>query len=260
MHVAIVGGGVAGLALALALRRQGIGYTVLEQAESFEAVGAGIQLSPNATRALRHLGVADRLEPNAVRPGRHRFVSHDDGRPLLTTPLGDAVEAAFGAPYWHAHRADLLAAVLEEIGDDPSIRLGAQVTGVGEDGASAWADLASGERVAGDVLIAADGVRSRIRETLFTPETPRFSGCKAWRGLLAPKPPPKPPPPKPPPPKPPLLRLPRPPPTLLAIVLAASQTQWVPVIGAHSVKTAPTAVKINTAMAAAKATVIDDTS
>lgn len=183
MRVVIVGGGVAGLALALALRRQEIDYVVLEQAPSFEAVGAGIQLSPNATRTLEHLGVLGRLDAAAVRPGRHRFVAWDDGRPLLTTPLGGAVEEAFGKPYMHAHRADLLAAILAEIGDDARIRTGVKVDDVGEDGARAWATLSSGERVEGDVLIAADGVRSAIRERLFAPEAPRFSGCMAWRGL-----------------------------------------------------------------------------
>jgi salicylate hydroxylase len=83
----------------------------------------------------------------------------------------------------HAHRADLLDAILQEIGDDPRIRLGVRVADVGEDGTSAWAELEGGERVTGDVLVAADGVRSRIREGLFAPEAPRFSGCMAWRGL-----------------------------------------------------------------------------
>ncbi len=185
MRVVIVGGGVAGLALALGLRRQGVDYVLLEQAARFEAVGAGIQLSPNATRALAHLGVAARLDGFAVRPGRHRFVAWDDGRPLLTTPLGDAAFQAFGSPYMHAHRADLLAAILAEIGDDARIRMNAHVADVGQDDAGAWATLADGEIVRGDVLIAADGVRSAIRERLFAPESPRFSGCMAWRGLTS---------------------------------------------------------------------------
>lgn len=185
MRVVIVGGGVAGLALALGLRRQNVDFVVLEQAPKFEAVGAGIQLSPNATRALGHLGVAERLDQFAVRPGRHRFVSWDDGRPLLTTPLGDAVDDAFGTPYMHAHRADLLAAILEEVGDDARIRMNARVAEVGQDGDRAWAKLESGETETGDVLVAADGVRSPIREALFEPEPPRFSECMAWRGLTA---------------------------------------------------------------------------
>ena len=142
-------------------------------------------MSPNATRALAHLGVAARLDGFAVRPGRHRFVAWDDGRPLLTTPLGDAAFQAFGSPYMHAHRADLLAAILAEIGDDARIRMNAHVADVGQDDAGAWATLADGEIVRGDVLIAADGVRSAIRERLFAPESPRFSGCMAWRGLTS---------------------------------------------------------------------------
>jgi len=183
MRIVIAGGGVAGLSLALALRRQGIDYVVLEQAPRFEAVGAGIQLSPNATRALNHLGVLDRLRQDVVRPGRHRFVAWDDGRPLLTTPLGMTVEEAFGSPYFHAHRADLLAAILAEIGEDPRIRTGVSVAETVQSADEAWAILSDGGRVAGDILVAADGVRSRIRESLFEPEAPRFSGCMAWRGL-----------------------------------------------------------------------------
>lgn len=183
MRVIIVGGGVAGLGLALSLRRQNIDYVVLEQAARFEAVGAGLQLSPNATRALGHMGVAQRLDAFAVRPRQHRFVSWDDARPLLVTPLGATVEQAFGAPYMHAHRADLLDAFLVEIGDDPRIRLNARVAGVDQDDAGPWAVLETGEKVRGDVLVAADGVRSQIRERLFEPERPRFSGCMAWRGL-----------------------------------------------------------------------------
>ncbi len=183
MRVVIVGGGVAGLALALGLRRQGIDYVVLEQAPKFEAVGAGIQLSPNATRTLGYLGVMERLQARVVRPGHHRFVAWDTAEPLLTTPLGDAVHETFGTPYFHAHRADLLDAILAEIGEDDRIQMNAHVSEVGEDGARAWAELADGSRVEGDVLIAAEGVRSRIREQVFEPEAPQFSGCMAWRGL-----------------------------------------------------------------------------
>lgn len=183
MRVIIVGGGVAGLALALALRRQDIDYVVLEQAAKFEAVGAGIQLSPNATRTLGYMGVMERLEARTVRPGSHRFVSWDTGEPLLTTPLGDAVNDAFGTPYLHAHRADLLDAILAEIGDDSRIQMNAHVDQVGENGRKAWAELSDGTRIEGDVLVAAEGVRSQIREQMFEPEAPQFSGCMAWRGL-----------------------------------------------------------------------------
>lgn len=183
MRVIIVGGGVAGLALALGLRRQNIDYVLLEHTAKFEAVGAGIQLSPNATRTLGYLGVMERLAPQAVRPGKHRFIAWDTGEPLLTTPLGDAVETAFGTPYMHAHRADLLHAFLAEIGDDDRIRMNASVVEAGQNDTGAWATLADGTRIEGDALIAADGVKSRIREQMFAPEAPQFSGCMAWRGL-----------------------------------------------------------------------------
>lgn len=183
MKVVIVGCGVGGLALALALRRHGIDFTVLERAPRLEFVGAGIQLSPNATRVLGWLGVLEHLDPQMVRPGRHRFMDWQSGDSLLTTPLGDTVASAFGSPYGHAHRAHLLEAFVAALGDDPGVELGVDVERVGQTDSQAFAVLADGRRVEGDVLIAADGVRSPIRETLFAPGAPRHSGCMAWRGL-----------------------------------------------------------------------------
>lgn len=183
MRVVIVGGGVAGLALALALRSQGLDYVLLEQAAEFKPVGAGIQLSPNATRTLHYLGILRRLAPRTVQPRCHRFVDWETGRPLLTTPLGDAALEAFGQPYLHAHRADLLRAILDEIGEDPRVRMSVRVVETGQNGDQPWAKIEDGEIVQGDILVAADGVKSAIREELFEPEPPQFSGCMAWRGL-----------------------------------------------------------------------------
>lgn len=185
MRVVIVGGGVAGLSLALALRCQGIDYVLLEQASRFEPVGAGIQLSPNATRTLEYLGVLGRLEPKTVQPGCHRFVDWKTAEPLLTTPLGGAVVEAFGQPYLHAHRADLLDSILQEIGEEERIRMSVRVIATGQRENGAWARLEGGETIEGDILVAADGVRSSIREGLFEPEPPQFSGCMAWRGLTS---------------------------------------------------------------------------
>jgi salicylate hydroxylase len=183
MQVVVVGGGIGGLALALALRRSGVGCTVLERARDFDYVGAGIQLSPNATRVLGWLGVLEPLAGAMVRPGRHRFLDWRTGETLLATPLGSAVEAAFGSLYAHAHRADLLDAFRRALGDVSGVRFGVEVDRVEQDAGRAWAVCAGGERVAGDVVVGADGVRSLIREARFAPGVPRHSGCMAWRGL-----------------------------------------------------------------------------
>lgn len=92
MKVVIVGSGVAGLALAVALRRAGIDYVIVERAAELSFVGAGIQLSPNATRILARMQVLEHLQERLVRPGQHRFVDWRDASALLTTPLGQNVE------------------------------------------------------------------------------------------------------------------------------------------------------------------------
>ena len=182
MKVLIVGAGIAGVSLALALRKANIDFQLFERAPALEPIGAGIQLSPNATRVLEYLGVLDSLLPRIVRPGRHRFVDWSSGEPMLVTPLGAAVHEAFGSPYAHAHRADLLAALESALGTGANIAMGAEVTSVGQDDQGVWVEV-NGAELRGDVLIAADGVRSQIRESLFLPEAPRASGCMAWRGL-----------------------------------------------------------------------------
>ncbi len=183
MRVILVGLGIGGSALALALQKLGIDYLALEQAPALGEVGAGLQLSPNAVRVLEYLDLGDRLKSFCVEPGAHVFADGITGEVLLQTPLKPKVEAFFGAPYYHAHRADLLAALTEPI-DRDHIRLGAQVTGIEHDPAGVAVTLADGRREAGDVLIGADGIHSLVREQVFRPDPPRETGCVAWRGLI----------------------------------------------------------------------------
>src|ERR1700719_4866666 len=106
LSVAIVGGGIGGLAAALSLLRTGFDVHVYEQARALGEVGAGIQISPNAARILLRLGLADELEQLGVRPTAWHQRRWDDGATLLRTPLAGAVEAAFGAPHYQSHPAD----------------------------------------------------------------------------------------------------------------------------------------------------------
>jgi len=182
MKVLIVGAGIAGISLGLALRKANIEFHLFERAPALERVGAGIQLSPNATRVLGYLGVLDSLLGKIVHPGRHRFVDWKTGEAMLVTPLGDLVRETFGSPYAHAHRADLLEVLEGAVDLSACATMGAEVTAVGQRDTGVWLEV-NGKTVQGDVLIAADGVRSRIREALFEPVTPRASGCMAWRGL-----------------------------------------------------------------------------
>ncbi len=176
-RIVIVGGGIGGLAASLALAARGVEALVLEQAPRIEAVGAGIQLSPNATRILHRFGLADDLARWAVEPERLAIRDHE-GRPLVEAPLGRAAREAFGFPYYHAHRADLLDGLLRR--QPPGrLRLGAEVVAI--DGGRLT--LADGETVEADIVIGADGIHSRLRRHLFGADAARDSGSVAWRAL-----------------------------------------------------------------------------
>ena len=116
--VAVVGGGIGGLAAALALLRAGFDVRVYEQSQALSEVGAGIQLAPNCTRVLRRLGVLPAVERVAFAPATFEFRRWDDGRLLSQTPLGAGIAAAYGAPYLHAHRGDLMAVLADAVGAD----------------------------------------------------------------------------------------------------------------------------------------------
>src|SRR4029078_10732277 len=106
--VIVAGGGIAGLTSALLLARAGMRVTVMEQAAKLEETGAGLQLSPNASRVLIALGLRERIESTAVRPLGIRVMAGGSGREIARIPLGDEAERRYGAPYWTMHRGALL--------------------------------------------------------------------------------------------------------------------------------------------------------
>lgn len=187
--IVIAGAGVGGLTAALALAARGFRIVVLEKAEQLEEVGAGLQLSPNASRVLVELGLTERLRLRAVTPEALCIMSARAGGELLRMPLGEAASARAGAPYWVVHRADLQSALAGAVADHPDIdlKLGATfedvaphakgLTVVHRSGTIRRSDLAS-------ALIGADGVWSTVRQHLFPEVQPRFSGLIAWRGTL----------------------------------------------------------------------------
>ena len=181
--ILIAGGGIGGITLALALRQRGIDALLFEQAKAFTQVGAGIQLSANATRVLRTLGLGDALARVAVYPEGRDYRAWDDGDRLYWTPLGERAEAHFGAPYYHAHRADLLDVLLGGLADT-GFRLNAHVDRFEQDAHGVTITLGDGSTATGDVLVGADGIHSTVRAQLFGPELPRYTGNVAWRGLV----------------------------------------------------------------------------
>lgn len=182
---AIAGGGIAGMAAALALAREGWRVTVCEAAPVPAEVGAGLQMSPNATRVLRWLGVLDAVAAVAFRPRAAVMRDGRSGARIYRVRLGAAAEARWGAPYLHVHRADLLAALTgaaRAAGVD--IRGSARVAGYALRPEGPALKLDGGETVAGDLVIGADGIRSVLRDQLDGPEEPDFTGQVAWRGTI----------------------------------------------------------------------------
>jgi len=183
LRIAVVGGGIGGLSAALALLRAGFDVHVYEQARALGEIGAGIQISPNASRLLHRLGLKAAMDKVGVRPGGVHQRRWDDGRTLQRAPLGPEVEATFGAPYYHFHRADL-AKLLAAALPPERVHVGHRLVEIEQDGAKVVARFENGAAAAADLLIGADGIHSRVRHLLFGPERPRFTGCVAWRGLV----------------------------------------------------------------------------
>jgi salicylate hydroxylase len=185
----IAGAGIGGLTAALALAGQGFRVVILEKAERLEEAGAGLQLSPNASRVLIDLGLKPRLAARAVTPDAIGIISARAGGEIARLPLGEAASARTGAPYWVIHRADLQAALQAEVNDHPDIelRLGCQF----EDATSHAKGLTVVQRSrtarqqeVALALIGADGIWSAVRHHLFPQAQPQFSGLIAWRGTL----------------------------------------------------------------------------
>jgi len=183
LRVAVIGGGIGGLSAALALLREGFDVQVYEQASRFGEIGAGIQISPNASRLLYRYGLAAAMDRYAVRPRAVHQKRWDDGRTLQRAVLGPEVEARFGAPYFHFHRGDL-AALLANAMPDERTHAGHRLIGLDESGDRVVARFDNGASVEADLVIGADGIHSRVRHLVFGPEKPRFTGCVAWRGLV----------------------------------------------------------------------------
>lgn len=182
MRVAIIGGGVGGLTAGIALRGAGYDPVIYERAAEFGEVGAGISLSPNAVKGLESLGFTDFLARDANEP-MDQFLFHwESGEELLRYDRRDT-RATYGAAYYQMHRADLLAGLVDAFGTERCV-MGAALTGLEQGGATARIAFADGNEVEADIVIAADGLRSAVREMLFDPGEPRFSGHVAWRALV----------------------------------------------------------------------------
>jgi salicylate hydroxylase len=183
LSIGVVGGGIGGLSAALSLLAAGFDVQVYERASALGEIGAGLQVSPNATRILHGLGLEKELAETGVRPRALLQRRWEDGRTLLDTPQGDRLEAAFGFPYYQMRRADLLAVLAAAIPPE-RLHLGRRLTGFDQNHDVVRAEFADGSSADVDVLVGADGIHSFVQGELFGAERPRFTGCVAYRGLI----------------------------------------------------------------------------
>ena len=187
-HVVVAGAGIAGLTAALALARAGYRVTVLEQAPMLQETGAGIQLSPNATRVLLALGLGERLRPHVVAPEAIRVMAGRSGREIVRIPLLD-VARRYGAPYWAIHRGDLQAALTAAAQEahDVTLRLDSRLEDYAVHANGVTIAYRQGHRALEEralALVGADGLWSAVAERAHGHRPPRFARRVAWRALV----------------------------------------------------------------------------
>ena len=182
-RILIAGAGIGGLTAGASLLQAGHDVTIFEQASELSEVGAGLQISANATHVLHHLGLRAPLAEVGVRPGAYVFRLHDTGEEIHRFALSDEHEQLHGAPYYQLHRADvhtLLAAKVLELKPD-AIRLNCRVIGFEESSDSVKVRLADGTSVQGELLVGADGLKSVICQQIVGNVPATYTGDAAWR-------------------------------------------------------------------------------
>ncbi len=180
LSIAIIGAGMGGLTAASTLRRAGIDAHVYEQAAAFLRIGAGIQMSPNAMKVLRAIGLEEKLREMAFRPERQFSREYDTGTINLDYPFGDTVEKKYGAPYLLMHRGDLHA-LLNDLVPPANLHCGKKLVSFDQDRDGVKMKFADGTEARADAMIASDGVHSTVREALFGKDMPHYSGRVAYR-------------------------------------------------------------------------------
>jgi salicylate hydroxylase len=185
-HVVIIGAGMGGLATAAALQKLGFKVTVYEQAPVLGEVGAGLTISPNATRALEYIGLGPYMEKHGDTPSTGALIHYKTGETLTHTQSEGSFKERFGAEYYQIHRADLHEALVDVVRshDPDAIVLDHTVVSVAQDGDGVTATFTNGNTVTGDLLVGADGARSAVRESIVDQVKVTFTGQVAFRGLV----------------------------------------------------------------------------
>lgn len=186
INVLIAGGGIGGLTAALCLLDKGINVTVLEQANELKALGAGIQLSANATRVLFQLGLGDELYRVTIKPSKKCIRHWQTGQEWELFDLGNESLERYGYPYMMLYRPDIHDILIKAINERSpgALKLSSKVVDIKQNKESVEVKVGTGKKYSADVLIGADGVHSFCREKLIAKDDPIFSGCIAWRGVI----------------------------------------------------------------------------
>src|SRR5262245_26048515 len=183
--IAVIGGGIGGLTAALALQKRGLDVNVYEQSAHLREVGAGIQISPNGTRILHVLGLEDALRDVQVGPSRKEIRHWRTGETWTWYELGPATTRRYGTPHILLHRADLHGILAEALArlKPNAIHLGRRCIDLIQSDQHVEIRFETGEPLRAAFVIGADGIHSQVRECLFGPDRPQFTGCVAWRGV-----------------------------------------------------------------------------
>ncbi|SHJ91069.1 6-hydroxynicotinate 3-monooxygenase [Bradyrhizobium lablabi] len=181
--IAVIGAGLGGLSVAGFLQRAGFPVTVYEQAPAFSRIGAGIILSANAMKAFRRLGIEQDLIETGIKPESYVSRAWDSGETMYEIKFDAASEARYGGPYMNIHRGDLHG-VLERVVTPGTIAFDHRLVGLDESREAVRLSFENGVRIEADIVIGADGIRSRVRENLLGFEPPRFVGAVAQRAIF----------------------------------------------------------------------------
>jgi salicylate hydroxylase len=184
--IVIAGAGIGGLCAALALAKRGFLVAVYEQSPQLGEVGAGLQLSPNAMHVLQALGVSEQIKAKAFRPKSAVMRHYQTGKTYFTVPLGDAATQKYGADYLHIHRADLHNVLYDACKDlNVSIHLSHAIQSYQQSPQYLTIQFENGESLKADLLIGADGIKSKVQACMLGQTPAHFTGQVAWRGVVA---------------------------------------------------------------------------